>query len=159
TVIKVGELAGATQVIVGEVQVEGDALTIRATPIRIDIGRAGADVVERGSLSDLIPIARTLARRVVPEHGDAPLPPAPPLHALELFIKGLIAERPASQAEFLESAIQIDPHYGAARLALWDVRTGQGDYAAALAHAGAVSPDSPLGRRARFLSTLSLISL
>jgi len=159
TVIKVGELAGATQVIVGEVQVEGDALTIKATPIRIDLGRADADVIERGSLSDLIPIARKVARRIAPEHDDAPPPPAPPLHAFEQFIKGLIAERPASQAEFLESAIQIDPHYDAARLALWDVRTGQGDHAAALAQARAVSADSPVARRARFLSALSLIVL
>jgi len=159
TVIKVGELAGATQVIVGEVRVDGDALTIKATPIRIDIGRADPDLVERGTLSDLIPITQKLARRIVPEHQDVPPPPEPPLHAFEQFIKGLIAERPASQAEFLESAIQIDPHYDAARLALWDVRTGQGDYAAALAQARAVSADAPLGRRARFLSTLSLISL
>jgi len=36
TVIKVGQLAGATQVIVGDVQVDGDTLTIRARPIRID---------------------------------------------------------------------------------------------------------------------------
>jgi tetratricopeptide (TPR) repeat protein len=159
TVIKVGELVGAAQVIVGEVQVDGDTLAIKATPIRIDVGRADADLVERGHLADLIPIARTLARRIVPGHEDAPPPPAPPLHAFEQFIKGLIAERPVSQAEFLESAIQVDPRYDAARLALWDVRTAQGDYAAALAQARAVGADSPLRRRARFLSSLSLIAL
>jgi Flp pilus assembly protein TadD len=159
TVIKVGELAGASEVIVGEVRVEGDMLTVKATPIRIDIGRADSDVVEHGNVSDLIPIAQKLARRIVPERADAPLPPVPTLHAFERFIKGLIAERPDSQAEFLESAIQVDPHYDAARLALWDVRTGQGDYAAALAQARAVPGDSPLGRRARFLSSLSLIAL
>src|SRR5437899_10957687 len=46
TVIKVGELVGASQVIVGDVRVEGDALTVRARPIRIDVGRADSDVVE-----------------------------------------------------------------------------------------------------------------
>src|SRR4249919_2777380 len=39
TVIKVGELVGAGQVIVGEVRVDGDALTVKARPIRIDVGR------------------------------------------------------------------------------------------------------------------------
>jgi tetratricopeptide (TPR) repeat protein len=159
TVIKVGELVGANEVIVGEVRVDGDALTIKATPIRIDIGRADADLVEHGSLADLIPVAQKLARRIVPDHATAPPPPAPPLHAFEQFIKGLIAERPAAQAEFLESAIRIDPHYDAARLALWDVRTGQGDYAAALAQARAVGADSSLAKRARFLASLSLIAL
>jgi tetratricopeptide (TPR) repeat protein len=159
TVIKVGELAGASEVIVGEVRVEGETLTIKATPIRIDIGRADSDIVEHGNLSDLIPIAQKLARRVVPERANAPLPAGPTLSAFERFVKGLIAERPDSQAEFLESAIKVDPHYDAARLALWDVRTGEGDYAAALAQARAVPGDSPLGRRARFLSSLSLIAL
>lgn len=159
TVIKVGELVGASQVIVGDVQVQDDVLTIKATPIRIDIGRADADVVERGGLADLMPIARKIARRVAPEREDMPAPPAPPLHAFEQFIKGLIAERPESQVEFLDAAIRIDPGYDAARLALWDVRTAQGDYTAALAQARSVGANSPLARRARFLSSLSLIAL
>jgi len=111
TVIKVGELVGATEVIVGSVDVAGDTLTIRATPIRVDLGRADSDIVEHGTLNDLMTVARTIARRVVPENADAPVPATPPLHAFEQFVKGLLAERPASQAEFLESAIKIDPHY------------------------------------------------
>jgi Flp pilus assembly protein TadD/TolB-like protein len=158
-VIKVGELVGATRVIVGEVQVQGDTLTVKATPIRIDLGRADGDIAERGSLTDLVPIAQRIARRIAPDGSNAPPSPAPQLHAFEQFIKGLIAESPASQAEFLESAIQIDPHYDRARLALWEVRTGQGDYTAALAQARGVSADSPYARRARFLASLSLISL
>jgi len=159
TVIKVGELAGATQVIVGEVRVDGDALTIKATPIRIDLGRADTEVVERGTLADLIPVAQRLARRIVADRADGPAPPTPPLHAFEQFVKGLIAEHPASQAEFLESAIRIDPHYDGARLALWEVRQAGGDYTAALAQARAVPSGSPYATRARFLSSLSLISL
>ena len=57
TVIKVGEIVGAAQVIVGEVSVDGEALTVRARPIRIDVGRAESEVVERGTL------ARPLRRR------------------------------------------------------------------------------------------------
>lgn len=159
TVIKVAELVGAARVIVGQVQVDGDTLTVQATPIRIDLGRSDADVTERGSLADLIPIARRVARRIAPDRADVPAPPAPQLQAFEQYIKGLIAERPATEVEFLDSAIRIDPHYDRARLALWEVRTGQGDYAAALEQARAVSADSPAARRARFLSALSLISL
>ncbi len=159
TVIKVGELVGATEVIAGSVEVDGDALTVRATPIRIDLGRADPEVIGRGSLTDLMGVARTLARRIVPGGTDAGSAPAPPLHAFEQFVKGLLAERPTSQAEFLESALQIDPKYDRARLALWDVRTAQGDYAAALAQVRAIAADAPDARRARFLASLSLISL
>jgi len=66
TLIKVGELVGAVQVIVGEVGVDGDALTVRARPIRIDVGRADAEIVERGQLPELFSIVRRAAARPRP---------------------------------------------------------------------------------------------
>ena len=166
TVIKVGELVGAGQVIVGEVSVEGDALTVRAQPIRIDVGRTQGEIVERGSLGDLFALVQRLARRVVP--GGAPVgaapagtpagPASPSLQAFEQYVKGLLAEQPASQAAFLEAALKLDPGYNRARLALWEVRTAQGDHAAALAAARAVSASSPDAGRARFLAGVSLMS-
>ena len=70
-----------------------------------------------------------------------------------------MAEQPASRAMFLEAALKLDPGYDRARLALWEVRTSQGDHAAALAAARAVDAASPDARRARFLSGVSLMSL
>src|SRR5580765_8044899 len=66
TVIKVGELVGAAQVVVGSVAVDGEALTVRAQPIRIDVGRADPEIVERGSLSDLFAVVEKVSRRVIP---------------------------------------------------------------------------------------------
>ena len=60
---------------------------------------------------------------------------------------------------FLEAALKLDPGYDRARLALWEVRTSQGDHAAALAAARAVGATSPDARRARFLAGVSLMSL
>jgi predicted Zn-dependent protease len=160
TVIKVGQLAGATQVILGGVQVDGDTLTIRARPIRIDIGRTDSEIVERGDLKDLFAIARRLAARAVPGGVVPALPQnVPSLQAFERYVKGLLAEEPSSQATFLEAAIKIDPEYDGARLALWDVRTNQGDHAAALAAVRGVSASSPLSRRARFRGAVSQIHL
>ena len=159
TVIKVGELVGAAQVIVGEVRVDGDELTIRARPIRIDVGRADADVTERGTLGDLFTLVQKVARRVVPGGSDPAAAPAPSLHAFEQYVKGLLAQHPSSQVEFLEAALKLDPAYDRARLALWDAKTAQGDHDAALAAARAVSPSSRQARRARFLAAVSLISL
>ena len=159
TVIKVGELVGAAQVIVGEVRVDGDELTIRARPIRIDVGRADADVTERGTLGDLFTLVQKVARRVAPGGSEPAAAPVPSLHAFEQYVKGLLAQHPSSQVEFLEAALKLDPAYDRARLALWEAKTAQGDHGAALAAARAVSPSSRQARRARFLAAVSLISL
>lgn len=159
TVIKVGELVGAGQVIVGEVEVVGDGLTVRARPIRIDVGRALGEIVERGSLGDLFALVQKVARRVVPGGGSPAVSPSPSLQAFEQYVKGLLAEQPATQASFLEAALKLDPAYDRARLALWGVRTSQGDHAAALAAARAASPLSADAGRARFLTGVSLMSL
>ncbi|HTM23914.1 MAG TPA: tetratricopeptide repeat protein [Vicinamibacterales bacterium] len=159
TVIKIGELVGATQVVVGDVQVDGDALTIRARPIHIDVGRGDSEVVEKGRLVDLFALAQKVARRAIPGGGSgiATLPSS--LHAFEQYMKGLLAEQPASQASFLEAALKLDSRYDAARFALWDIRTAQGDHAAALAAIRGVADASPVARRAKFLSAVSLMAL
>lgn len=158
TVIRVGQLAGASRVIIGDVSIDGDMLVIHARPIRIDVGREEAEIAERGPLKDVFALARRVARRAVPG-GDAGTASPPPLEAFEQYVKGLLAEGPATQATFLETAIKLDPSYDRARLALWDVRTAQGDHAAALAAVRAVPPGSPVARRARFRSAVSLIGL
>ena len=158
TVIKVGEIVGAAQVIVGEVSVDGAALSLRARAIRIDVGRAEAEVVERGKLADLFSIAQKAARRLVPGGATGPDGPAASLQGFEQFVKGVLAEQPASQASFLEAALKLDPGYDRARLALWEVRTAQGEHTAALAAARAVK-DPRWARRATFLSAVSLMEL
>jgi tetratricopeptide (TPR) repeat protein len=158
TVIRVGQVVGAEQVLVGDVQVDGESLTIRARPIRIDLGRADLEITERGPLTELFSIAQRVARRAVPG-GNLQSAQPPSLQAFEQFVKGLLAEQPASQATFLETALKLDPSYDRARLALWDVRTAQGDHAAALATIKRVSSDSMVARRARFRAAVSLIGL
>jgi Tfp pilus assembly protein PilF len=71
----------------------------------------------------------------------------------------LIAENPAAQGTFLETAVKQFPGYDRAELALWSVRTDQGDHAAALAAVRAVPADSPRALRARFLAGVSLLAL
>ena len=159
TVIKVGEIVGAAQVIAGEVNVEGDTLTIRAQPIRIDVGRAEPEVVERGSLAELFAVVQKAARRVVPGGTAAPAAGAPSLQAFEQYVKGLLAEQTSSQAAFLEAALKLEPGYDRARLALWEVRTAQGDHAAALAAARGVAQGGRWSRRAKFLAAVSLLEL
>ena len=159
TVIKVGEIVGAAQVIVGSVSVDGDVFTVRARPIRIDVGRADAEVVERGNLADLFAIVQRAARRLVPGGSNGAAGPAPSLQAFEQFVKGVLAEQPASQASFLEAALKLAPDYDRARVALWEARTAQGNHADALAAVKAVKDGGRWSRRAKFLSAVSLMEL
>jgi tetratricopeptide (TPR) repeat protein len=159
TVIKVGELVGAIQVIVGDIRVDGNTLTVHAQPIRIDVGRADSDATEHGSLTDLFAVVQKTTRRLVPGGAEPGALPTPSLQAFEPYVKGLLAEQPATAASFLEAALKIDPAFNRARLALWDVRNAQGDHAAALATVKAVPAGTPESRAARFRAAVSHIGL
>ena len=175
TTIKVGQLVGATDLVVGSYDLDGENLVARARRIRLDIGRISAEQVERGPLADLMAIFGRLGRRVLEADarpGAAPPigrssaeqawpPPAttPPLAAFENFVKGLLAETPEGQARYLEAAIGLHADYPAARLALWHARTALGEPARALDAAEGVAMVSPLGAEARFLAALSEVAL
>ncbi len=159
TIIKVGNLVGASEVIVGTFTLEGDTLKVDAHSIRIDVGRLQPPVSDRAPLKDLFGIYQRLAQRLAPEARPSASAARPPLDAFENYVKGLIAESPATQAKFLETAAQQYAGYDRAELALWNVRTDQGDDAAALAAARRVPATSTLARHARFLAGLSLLDL
>lgn len=159
TVIKVGQIVGASEVIVGRVQVDNGTLTLRARAIHLEAGSADPEVVEHGPLSDLFVIGRKVARRVVPGGTETDEGHTPPLQAFEQYVKGLIAEQPGTQATFLQAALKTDPQYDVARLALWEVRDGQGDPTGALAALKGIDPSSPAARRARFLTGISQVEL
>ena len=159
TIIKVGNLVGASEIIVGSFTVEGDTLTVDAHSIRIDVGRLQPDVSERAPLEDLFGTYERLAQRLAPDARTTEKPARPPLDAFENYVKGLIAESSAAQATFLETAAKQYAGYDRAELALWNVRTDQSDYQAALTAARRVSAASPLARRAQFLAAVSLLDL
>ncbi len=160
TLIKVGQLAGASEAIVGVLKLEGEVLVAEARSVRIDIGRLQPAATERGPLTDLFSIFDRLATRLAgfaPKTGSAD--PQPPLEAFENYIKGLVAEKPESRVAFLEAATRTFPGYDRAHLALWEVQTDQGSDGAALAAARRVAGGSRLERRAAFLAGVSLLNL
>jgi tetratricopeptide (TPR) repeat protein len=158
TVIKIGQLLGAYEVIAGAFRMSGDELVVEAHSIRIEAGRLAQPVTERAALTDFFAIYDRLARRVsagAPRIRPAIAPPPP--GAFESYVKGLLAESAATQATFLASAIAQFPGFDQARLALWDVRNGQGDHAAALAAVTPVPAASPFAARAQLRAGLSLL--
>ncbi len=168
SVIRVGQLVGASDVITGTLRLTGTGsatgtdLAIDARRIRLDTGRIQQEVHERGPLRDLFAMHDRVTRALM--GGAAASVPsatadAPPLAAFEQFIKGLVAEQPATQIKFLQAALISHPTYDRPRLALWDVYTEQGEYAKALAVVQAVPGTSRLYRVSRFRGALSLIAL
>ena len=156
TVIKVGQLVGASEVIAGSFSLKGDELTVAAHSIRMDVGRLQPPVAEHAPLKEFFAIYQRIAQRLA--MGAArigPAPVQPPPGAFESYIKGLLAESAATQAAFLETAVNEFPAFDQARLALWDVRYEQGDHASALAAVKPVAVGSPLAARAQLRAGIS----
>ena len=162
TVIRLGQVVGASQVVVGTFDVEEQQFTVRARSIDLATGRVTADITESGALNDILDIYARVARRLAPasavtteqmEEGH------PPIAALEQFIKGLLAESPSAKVTFLTQALRIEPSLHRARIALWSVHTEHGEHKEALGAVRAVEPGHRLSRQARFLGGVSLLNL
>ena len=163
TMIRVGEIIGASEVIFGEASLH-DELTITARTVHLAPGRQLPDVSDRASLGELFGLFRRVAGRIA---GGA-LPSAPgvatdqpdlPLQVFENYVKGLVASTPSTQRRFLELAMAGAPHDPRVLGALWEVYTAEGEHELALAVASAVRDDAPGAARARYLVALSLIEL
>ena len=163
TVIRLGQVVGAAQVVLGSFELQGEELIVRVRAIRLDTGRLFPEIVERGPLSDIFNIYARIARRILPESRvtSAEMEQGhPPLAAFELHIKGVLAESPLAQINFLTQALKLAaPNFQRPRLALWGVHTDQGEHQQALVSVRDVPAAHPLARRARFLGAVSSIHL
>ncbi len=165
TVIRLGQLVGAMQIVIGTLRLEGEALVVRARTIAIDAARIQSDVTEVGPIEDLFGIFGRIARRLAPASLPAGQSSEEISHeqrsvaAFENYIKGLLAGTPKTAIGYLTQALQIQPGFDRARLALWDVYAEQDAHDRALASVQPVAPGSPWHRRARFLAGLSQLSL
>jgi tetratricopeptide (TPR) repeat protein/TolB-like protein len=161
TIIRIGQIVGAANVVLGTLQMDRDTLVVRARRVALESGRVTADVTVRGSLDDLFPTFERVARQMAPSArpGAEIEGRHPTLAVFENFIKGLLAETPATAINYLTTALKLQPTFDRARVALWGVYAEQSAHEKALAAVKRVPADSPWARRARFLAGLSQISL
>jgi tetratricopeptide (TPR) repeat protein len=163
TMLRVGELIGASEVITGEIRLEATRLSVRARLVRLDTGRQLPEVEDEAPLADIFTLFDRLASRLAAAAGrvssQPPPTPALPLETFENYIKGLVAATPAAQQRFLETAMAQAPHDARILMALWSVYTNQGAHEKALQAASAISADASLSRQARFAVAMSLIEL
>ena len=159
--IKVGHAVGASVVVLGGVELSGDQLIAHARAITLDTGRILPDVEARGALTDMFGVFGRLAQQlrgrgeVVSASDHLPLSP----QVFELYVKGLVAETPATALAFLEQTLKAAPQFDRTRIAIWEIHTDATDYQRAFDVVSAIRPDSRLSREGRFRKALSQLSL
>ena len=163
TVIRIGQLVGASQVVVGTLRLEGDLLVVDARSIALEAGRVLRKATARGPIPDLFATFGRVAGQLAPSPsasmGSGQRIVRPPLAVFENYIKGVLAESSATAVGYLNAALKGDPSFSRARLALWDAYSDQGDHERALAAVQRVPDGSTLAVRARFRAGLSQLRL
>ena len=66
TVIRIGQLVGASQVVVGTLRRQGETLSVSARSIALDVGRIQNSATEGGPISELFAIFERVARTMAP---------------------------------------------------------------------------------------------
>ena len=161
TVIRIGQLVGATTVINGRIELMERTLALHVQSVRIDTGHISVEFDERGRLEDLLAIVERSALRLVPA-GTTPAKPdarRPSLPAFEQFVRGLLAETPAAQVALLEKALSLEPGFDRARLALGRAYAVTGEWIKARDAALAVPSSSPYAARAQLEGAVAEIGL
>jgi Tfp pilus assembly protein PilF len=159
TVIRLGQVVGATHVVIGSFRLTGGMLSVRARSIRLDTGQMEYEFVEAGPLADLFATYQRIGRRLAGPAASGASPARPALPVFENYIKGLVATSTPAKIGYLEAAIKLDPGFDRARLALWNVHHDEGNGQVALVAAAAIPESSPMYAHARFSAALSLLQL
>jgi Tfp pilus assembly protein PilF len=163
TVIRVGELVGASEIVFGEIDAS-TTFTVRARVVRIGPAAESVASPETSASTDFMALFDRVGGRVAALIGRGTAVPAErgskiPADAFENYAKALVAATPALQQRLLEGALKQAPRDGRILTALSSLYAAQGQAEKSLAAAVAVPADSLQYRKARFLASMALIDL
>ena len=162
TIVKVGQLVGATTVITGRLALADDTIAVHAQALRIDTGTIVARLEEQGPLDDLLDIIERLARPLLPDPKgsmEAVEHRHPPLAAFENYVKGLLAGRSETEVGYLEKALLLEPSFHRARAALARAHLDAEAWEAARTVALQIPAGTSVWRRGQFLAAFAEIRL
>jgi tetratricopeptide (TPR) repeat protein len=128
TMLKIGNNLDANYIVFGSYALEGENLKVEARVIQTSSSRLSNPIQASGTLSNLYQIQGNLKKSLQEYFASVHLEPAEikqeassiPLHAYELYIKGLLETSDQEKVKFFERAMEADPTYSQAnyRLAL-----------------------------------------
>ncbi len=157
--LRLAQTLDADTVVLGNYQVEGTRITATVRILDITNLRETAPIVESAELTRLPDVINAVAWRVVRQ-----LDPAYPvaeqtfigadsglrLDAFEDYVRGLVQGSPEDRVRRLRTAVQIDPTYGPAWLALGNALFATQDYDQAATAYGHLSRNDPDALQADF---------
>jgi len=164
TVIRIGELVGAGDVVVGSFGLDGDVLVITARRIRLGPGRLSPETSVRGAPGTAGELLADLAAQLwgddtaVRQAGGRAVR-AVPMAAFEPYVKGLLAETPEAQVPLFTKAIQVKPDYDEARVALAQAHSVAASYRGAIEALAPVREASPAWVDAKLLTAVAQMEL
>ncbi len=159
TTLRLAHALGATDVIVGRVEVQGPTLTIVARRLSVERSRFVGDTRIDARLDDLPAAVESLASKARLKGPKAPSYTHMAAEAFEFYVRGLLSQNPSRQITLFESALASAPTDYRIRESLWEALTEQGSFDLALRAVEGVERTSPHYRLARFKAGLSLVEL
>ncbi len=166
TALRIAQTLDANSLLLGSFRVSGSTLTLEARIIDVAKLRLSDPVSESGPLQQLIPLLNTLAwqltRKLDPGFGVAEetfraAGANVRLDAFEQYIRGLTEADSAEQMRHLKKALELNPDFTGAWLALGKVQFATNDYEQAAVSFGKVTKNDPAALEAGFYRGLSLI--
>jgi tetratricopeptide (TPR) repeat protein len=168
SVIKLGELLDARQVVYGEFEVKPapddsesmGSLKIIARTVDLRDLKKGPEMEETGALEDLAALERRLAwealrliapRAAVSEEEFRRNRPTVRVDALENYVRGLLAPSPEQKHRFFTQAARLDPEYSQPRFQLGRMFVEKKDYGVAAGWLEGVKPADSHYMESRFL--------
>jgi tetratricopeptide (TPR) repeat protein len=166
TALRIAQTLDANYLLLGNFRVSGNTLTLEARIIDVAKLRLSDPVTESGPLAQLIPLLNTFAwqltRKLDPGFGVAEetfraAGASIRLDAFEQYIRGLTEPDSAEQIRHLKKAIELNPDFTDAWLALGKAQFATNEYEQAAVSFGKVTKNDPVALEAGFYRGLSLI--
>jgi len=171
TTIRIAQTLDADYVIVGSFTTHGTApdlhIEAQAQVLKVSALRLGAPIQDSAPLPRLLDLenglAWNLARQMDPSYNVAQqtflaASAGLQLNAFENYVRGLVGRTPADQLQHLTAAVQIQPNYAAAILALGKLQYANEQFEDAAATLAKLPEGDPLALEASFYRGLALFN-
>ena len=160
TVIRLGQVVGATHVVIGSFRLTGAMMSVRAQSIRLDTGQMEHEFVEAGPLEDLFAIFERVSRRLARRRGlGRAARRGPRCRCSRTTSRGSSPRRRRRRSATSKRRSSSIPASIARGLRCGTCITTKATDRLALVTAAAVPETSPMYARARFSVALSLLQL